>query len=630
MKNLHRHLVLIFLLLATVSGLSQSIDSLKSELKKARENSDKIDLMLSLVKAYNKVSHDSVVQTFQQIDELIDLNKNDRQTQLYYMYKGQSAINRGNDTEALELFKTAHINATKNNEWNHLLHIKFNLIKTLKETEAQDEAIKQGIDALKYEADHPDPITKPKIYNTLAGVYQNLGQIDKAIDHYETALNLYGNNKDSSSMVLALANLAGIYSRQKDNQKSLRAYFDALDFANRVSNPRVISSLNRDICLTYMMLQKMDSAEYFIQRAIDISKEVDIPDLEIENSIMQCLIFSQSGKCDKALPILNDLLVKAQELKNLRWEKNIVHVISDCLVKNKKYEEAIEVYKKRLRIHRKVYEEDISKAVSEASVKYETEKKDAEIERLAIQEKLRNEQISRQRLGLIGALVGSGILGFFLFRLRQKNEEIDKKNNEKDILLREIHHRVKNNLQVISALLTLQSSHLNDSQAKTALQEGQDRVQSMALIHKDLYQHDNLKGVNTREYLKHLTQNLLESYRLDENITLHFDIENINLDVDTMIPVGLLVNELISNALKYAFKGQANGQLKLVLVEENNHLLLSIIDNGIGISESELKKKKSFGYSLIQSFARKLDAEITFKDENGLGVHLAIKNYKKV
>ena len=101
-----------------------------------------------------------------------------------------------------------------------------------------------------------------------------------------------------------------------------------------------------------------------------------------------------------------------------------------------------------------------------------------------------------------------------------------------------------------------------------ALQEGQDRVQSMALIHKDLYQHDNLKGVNTKEYLEQLSNNLLESYKLDENVSLHLEIEEILLDVDTMIPLGLMVNELISNALKHAFEKNQNGRVANKLIRK--------------------------------------------------------------
>lgn len=200
---------------------------------------------------------------------------------------------------------------------------------------------------------------------------------------------------------------------------------------------------------------------------------------------------------------------------------------------------------------------------------------------------------------------------------------------EKDVLLREIHHRVKNNLQVISALLTLQSSHLKDAQAKEALREGQDRVQSMALIHKDLYQHENLKGVNTKDYLEQLINNLMSSYNIGSTeIEVELDIEELLLDVDTMIPLGLTINELISNALKHAYHENDHAKLNVYLKEENGVLKLKIKDNGKGVGDVDVIKQKSFGYSLIQSFAKKLDADLRIKSDNGLVIELDIKNYK--
>ena len=341
-------LILVTVLLTLYSTVVKSqtavIDSLKHEIQNAEDGSQDIELLLLLVKEFQEISQDSVQQIFEKIDQIIDLSENSKESQLYFLQKGQSAMNSGSDTEAVELFSRAHHLAIENNEWGNLLMSKFKLLVALKGIQPQDKAINQGIDALKYESENPDPIMKPKIYNSLAGAYLNLGQVEKAIEHYETALGLFEENKDSSSVVLVLANLAGIYSRQKDNDKSLKAYFDALKVAEKVSDPRVISSLNRDICLTYMMLRKIDSAEYFIQRAIDISKEVDIPDLVMENTIMQCLIFSKSGKCDQAIPILDTLLVRSQDLENLRWEQNVLHVISDCQVKEKDYDEAIETF----------------------------------------------------------------------------------------------------------------------------------------------------------------------------------------------------------------------------------------------------------------------------------------------
>ena len=138
--------------------------------------------------------------------------------------------------------------------------------------------------------------------------------------------------------------------------------------------------------------------------------------------------------------------------------------------------------------------------------------------------------------------------------IEQKNSIISKALDEKEILLKEIHHRVKNNLHFISALLGLQTDHVSDQVALDALQEGQDRVQSMALIHQDLYQRDDLTSVNVKDYFIKLTEGLFDSYNIHtDDITLQLDIANLDLDVDTVVPIGLIVNELVSNCLKYAF-----------------------------------------------------------------------------
>ena len=183
---------------------------------------------------------------------------------------------------------------------------------------------------------------------------------------------------------------------------------------------------------------------------------------------------------------------------------------------------------------------------------------------------------------------------------------------------------------MISALLELQSTYLQDAGAKEALLNGQNRVASMALIHRDLYQTNNLKGVNIKDYIAQLVENLSESYQLpNSKISIQQQVEPIYLDVDTMIPLGLLVNELIGNAFKHAFHQQDSGHVLVKLSERDNQLELIVEDNGSGIDDIESSQHHSFGYSLIQSFAQKLDAEILIESEHGLTVKLLINSYLK-
>jgi two-component sensor histidine kinase len=197
--------------------------------------------------------------------------------------------------------------------------------------------------------------------------------------------------------------------------------------------------------------------------------------------------------------------------------------------------------------------------------------------------------------------------------------------------LKEIHHRVKNNLQVISSLLNLQSKNISDEKALQALNEGKNRVRSMALIHQNLYRDDNLMGVDVQQYIEKLIESLFTSYNIQINkIALQTNIDKIELDVDTVIPLGLILNELISNALKYAFENTEKGILQIDLQLVDKKLLLRVKDNGKGLDKEKLVTSQSMGYKLIQSFLQKLQATMNIEVDNGTCIELFITKYKLV
>jgi len=202
---------------------------------------------------------------------------------------------------------------------------------------------------------------------------------------------------------------------------------------------------------------------------------------------------------------------------------------------------------------------------------------------------------------------------------------------EKEALLKEVHHRVKNNLQVISSLLDLQSMSIKDKQAAGAVKEGKMRVQSMALIHQNLYSEGNIKGIVMEDYIKKLAENLFHSYNIrKDKIQLIMDVDDLNLDVDTVIPLGLIMNELITNSLKYAFKEQDHGEICVSLRENNKRLELLVRDNGCGFPPHLNQiKNNSFGFSLVNAFAQKLKAKLDIYNNGGACVAMNILRYKR-
>lgn len=206
-------------------------------------------------------------------------------------------------------------------------------------------------------------------------------------------------------------------------------------------------------------------------------------------------------------------------------------------------------------------------------------------------------------------------------RLRQEIRERQLAENqlkaslkEKEVLLKEIHHRVKNNLQIISSLLRLQAGSIKNEQILDIFQDSQNRVRAMAMIHENLYQSTDLARIQFSEYVQNLTSNLLRCYKVDCNIKINLNIDKSLLRIDTAIPCGLIINELISNSIKYAFINRALGEISIsFLLLENGKYSLSVSDNGVGISEDiEIRKQKSLGLQLVWNLVEQLEGTIAF------------------
>ena len=201
---------------------------------------------------------------------------------------------------------------------------------------------------------------------------------------------------------------------------------------------------------------------------------------------------------------------------------------------------------------------------------------------------------------------------------KQSQERLLSSLREKEVLLREIHHRVKNNLAVISSIFYLQSTYAKDEQTIKMIQESQDRVRSMALVHESLYRSGDLGAVNFGEYLLSLTDHLMRTYRLPSaKVSLRTDIENVTLSIDTAIPCGLILNELISNCLKHAFP-QGAGEISLSLhPAPGGKCVLRVRDSGVGIPEDlDVREAGSLGMRLVRSLTAQINGTFEFRRDN--------------
>uniref|UniRef100_UPI004047F0B7 histidine kinase dimerization/phosphoacceptor domain -containing protein n=1 Tax=Mariniflexile sp. TaxID=1979402 RepID=UPI004047F0B7 len=343
-------------------------------------------------------------------------------------------------------------------------------------------------------------------------------------------------------------------------------------------------------------------------------------------------------------------------------------LLADLNLNDKKYDSAIAYYKKSREFHLehknakpaidillyigKAYEKkgDLINALKYKEQFYselldferETNERSLRENELKADLSKQNEELGQkhlqQQLFIVALIIGSLLLGLVYrnyrlkrksgFELEKTNNELKDKNNlldirnaENELLLKEIHHRVKNNLELVKSLIALQSAQLEDSATKDAMIASQNRVQSMGIIHQKLYQGENLGSIEMKDYFLNLGEGILDTFNADDKVKIECAMDRLELDVDTAVPIGLIVNELLTNALKYAFPENASGNILISLSKSNPETLtLKVVDNGIGKTAGLAPKGTGFGSQLIKLLTQQLNGEMTEENQNGTSV----------
>lgn len=224
-------------------------------------------------------------------------------------------------------------------------------------------------------------------------------------------------------------------------------------------------------------------------------------------------------------------------------------------------------------------------------------------------------------LGVIDDHHGFFVLSSIVDITERKNasDKLKQALSEKEVLLKEVYHRVKNNLQVVSSLISLQSRHVTNSVTVDLLRQSADRIKAMALLHEKLYQSKDLARIDFNSYIRSLVDHLLFGYNLNAGkIVIHMHIDHLYLDVDTAIPCGLIINELLSNALKHAFPDERQGEIGITFTQDQGAFILKISDNGIGFSnEMDMQKSTSLGLQLVSTLTNQLMGQLTLDHSMG-------------
>ena len=538
------------------------------------------------------------------------------------------------------------------------------------------------------------PSGEARALNTMAAAYKFLGDYAKSLKMYNQAKELNMKIRDTDRVAVLLNNTADLYMQQGDWQKALSTMRECYAVYQTVSKP-VVSSKSVYLSNTaecYYNLNQLDSAIVYLNEALPLAQmqkesilatiyyllgDVAVAQNNVakahtfyqqsigvamhenrysdlyEGYYRMAKLFEKTDQSDSTFYYAKLALTFAQKGSNangiLKSSQNL-----STLYEGKNDAQALLYYKIAIAAKDSLYSQDKVKRL--VSLTFE-EKERAQL----IETAKRDNQNTIKLSILIGTLAFFVSVALMLLRnnrhkqkvntvLQGKNEEIETtlsqlktsqtsltvKNAENELLLKEIHHRVKNNLEIVSSLLQLQMAQIDDPSVQAAMLTSQNRVHSMGIIHQKLYQGEHLATIEMRDYFLNLSESILDSFNAEGRIKIECNMPQLVLDVDTAISIGLITNELITNSLKYAYKENEKGAIKISLTEDQNDLstegslLLKISDDGIGKSMNSQPKGTGFGTQLIMLLTKQLDGQLNYEINNGTIVSLVFKKPKLV
>ena len=620
-----------------VKSQNYTIAELKSEIGSTLSDSTRALRLIELGRKYQTISFDSALYYIRLSKDYFDTSQISIQLIEYHYYSSEIKAYRGDLEQAI-----GHLDTLLDiDEINHpkITHVDITIRKAQSfiRMGSFDEATSLLLEALKSLETSDNLEAKSSAYGALGTIMNRNERWDEAIDYYRRSHELSKKAGNDYNAYGTLANVAIIHSKRKEYNLSIPLFKEVLEFGIDNNQPHLIGIAQSSLGLNYLEQDILDTAEYHLLKTLEINRRIKNRIREARTSSQLSKLYNKQGAYQKSIDILRPHYKFVEEGKNFNLIESVTRNLSAAYKGVGNFETALQFQERHTEIQDTIRNETTTKAVNDAIVKYETDKKEAEIQRLALEDELSQLKISRQRLALGISILGLGLLSYLLYRLFSQKSKIESQNqiisqalSEKDTLLREIHHRVKNNLQVISSLLGIQSRGLQDPAAIDALQESRSRVQSMSLIHQNLYQKDNLTGIRIGAYLEKLCSNIMNTYSLGNEISIMTEVDDLMLDVDTVVPLGLVINELITNALKYAFP-QNKGTIHIKLFEQNKQLILEVRDDGKGMTNPEQTfGGAGYGYELIHALVHKLDGEINIDAEKGTFIQASLNDYKVI
>lgn len=443
------------------------------------------------------------------------------------------------------------------------------------------------------------------LYRKLGYIYRNTNRFANAIEVYKKALAYSTASHNLYDMATTSSNIGNIFNTFKQYDSALIYHVKTIEVARTGNFKDIITRTYIHIINTYNGLKQYPKA---FQAVTDMQPYLHLAEVTpLTKGLAYTVIASldmrhgapQHTLAARYLDSMKRLMTVTSPGKDNLVDYYLNRALFEFSLKH--FDSASAALEKYNELKKVRDDEIISGHAQELATRYETGKKDARIKDLDQQNRLRKKL-------LFISLTASGVFLALLYWVWQQNRKIKKQEAHLNYLMKELHHRVKNNLQIVSSLLNLQSAKIEDPMAQKALMEGQHRIEAMSLIHQKLYQTKTSSRVNIQEFIAELAESLMHAYGYKAHtFNLQLQVEVKELEADIAIPVGLILNEVVTNAFKYAYIHVSDPALHISLQETDNKLLLTVTDNGRDLTEKSWKQSTSFGRQLMLSLTQQLE-----------------------
>ena len=494
------------------------------------------------------------------------------------------------------------------------------------------------------------------IFSNMGIAYWNLGEYEKAVTEAKKSINIFRAAANSDALIHDLIFVGRVYTDMKKYDEAKQYFSEAYNLIEHTSNKDLIAALLVTMGNFHNQIGEFQKTQTLLNQSLTYFSPNDRPDIACEAYRMLAEASSELNAPEEAIQYYKEALAYVdKENGNVREKIAILKSSFEFYRKVGRYEEALITYEAYNTLQDSLLNLEKVKNINELQTKYETAEKDKEIAVLNAETQkqelalLKQQQYSQFFIVAIGIILMVGAFFYYRYKNNQKvNKLLTDKNNElslnkkslegalleKETLLKEIHHRVKNNLQLITSLLNLQADDETPQTIDDFLYKGQNRVKSMALIHEQLYRSERVSSINIKEYTHKLVESIFRAFGIQKGeVDLSTNIEPVQLDIDQAIPLGLIINELVNNSLKHAFDHQTNRAIQIDLKKMDDGLELMIKDNGSGFKNSEAFQN-SLGLKLVKLLTRQLKGSIEIKGDKGteakLFIHQNISHKKQI